>query len=58
MKHYEDFLQRMPREEAAEIEQTVSLAPRALRRARLEFPAGQLHRQKQLRGYQRLKRAG
>ena len=48
----------MPREEAAEIEQTVSVTPRARRRARLEFPARQLHRQKQLRGYQRLERAG
>lgn len=27
MKHYDDFLDRMPREEAAEIEQTVGTAP-------------------------------
>lgn len=30
LKHYEDFLQRMPREEAAEIEQTVSSSVWAL----------------------------
>lgn len=32
-KHYDDFLDRMPREEAAEIEQTVGRCPRAVRRA-------------------------
>ncbi|TFK07012.1 DNA polymerase lambda [Platysternon megacephalum] len=31
LKHYEDFLQRMPREEAAEIEQTVREAARSLK---------------------------
>ncbi|XP_021253342.1 DNA polymerase lambda isoform X3 [Numida meleagris] len=31
LKHYEDFLQRMPREEAAEIEQTVRQAALALK---------------------------
>lgn len=40
LKHYDDFLERMPREEAAEIEQTVSMAPRALRRARLNSQLG------------------
>lgn len=34
LKHYDDFLDRMPREEAAEIEQTVSRCPRPVRRAR------------------------
>lgn len=34
LKHYHDFLERMPREEAAEIEQTVSKCLRAVRRAR------------------------
>ncbi|KAK1333529.1 hypothetical protein QTO34_005914, partial [Cnephaeus nilssonii] len=34
LKHYDDFLERMPREEAAEIEQTVSKCLRAVRRAR------------------------
>ena len=31
LKHYDDFLERIPREEAAEIEQTVSRCPRAVR---------------------------
>lgn len=35
MKHYDDFLERMTREEATEIEQTVSRCPRAVRRGRL-----------------------
>lgn len=34
LKHYDDFLERMPREEATEIEQTVSRCLRAVRRAR------------------------
>lgn len=34
LKHYDDFLERMPREEAAEIEQTVSVCLRVVRRAR------------------------
>lgn len=34
LKHYDDFLERIPREEATEIEQTVSRSPRAVRRAR------------------------
>lgn len=34
LKHYDDFLERMPREEAAEIEQTVSKCLRTVRRAR------------------------
>ncbi|XP_064451265.1 DNA polymerase lambda isoform X5 [Mirounga angustirostris] len=34
LKHYDDFLERIPREEATEIEQTVSSCPRAVRRAR------------------------
>lgn len=34
LKHYDDFLERMPREEAAEIEQTVSKGLRAVSRAR------------------------
>lgn len=34
LKHYSDFLERMPRDEAAEIEQTVSKGPRAVGRSR------------------------
>lgn len=34
LKHYDDFLERIPREEATEIEQTVSKCLREVRRAR------------------------
>lgn len=34
LKHYDDFLERIPREEATEIEQTVSKYLREVRRAR------------------------
>ena len=40
LKHYDDFLDRMPREEAAEIEQTVSRCPRPVRRARSYYNSG------------------
>nr|XP_005023247.3 DNA polymerase lambda isoform X1 [Anas platyrhynchos] len=46
LKHYEDFLQRMPREEAAEIEQTVRQAALALKPGLLCVACGSYRRGK------------
>ena len=43
LKHYTDFLERMPREEAAEIEQTVSSSAPGLRVEYLLGPDRRVH---------------